>query len=138
MRSQYSEQPDRIMYQLRLDGIANVWLRNNIEEVEDIHESEEEESEPSYHWEADEIFFTTNELSASDIESKFDELWEYYSSSDVPIDKRVFSVEQDSRDINNAVAELSEIISEDNINISDLTDAIADLSQLISDTLQNE
>ena len=127
MRSQYSERPARVMYQLRRDGIANVWLRNNIEEVEDPIEFEPEQDaifgdsddeidpilpEPSHHWEADEVFFTTTTLGMLEIEAKFDELWEYYSSEDTPIPTRVFSVEQNSRDANDAIAELSEIISE--------------------------
>lgn len=116
MKAQFSEEPDRVKYQLRPDGIANVWLRNNIEKIDEVPVyvmgDDEEPVEEFAHWQADEVFFTTATLGMLDVEDRFDELWEYYSSEETPIPTRVFSVEQNSRDANDAIAELSEIISE--------------------------
>lgn len=116
MKALYSEEPERVKYQLRSDGIANVWLRNNIEKVEGsvyVYEGGDEEPiDVVESWQADEVFFTTATLGILDVEDRFDELWEYYSSEDTPIPTRVFSVEQDSRLANDAIAEISEIISE--------------------------
>ena len=115
MKAQFSEEPDRVKYQLRPDGIANVWLRKNIEKIEEPAYAFGYDKEPyaiAEFWVADEVFFTTSTLGMLDVEDRFDELWEYYSSEDTPIPTRVFSVEQNSRDANDAIAELSEIISE--------------------------
>ena len=66
-RTQYSYEPQRMDYIPQKDGSAEVYLRKNIEEVDD--------GEGGTIWEADEVFLKTR-LTEEDINGQFDSYFE--------------------------------------------------------------
>lgn len=70
MKVQFTEKPSEIMYMALPEGGADVWLRKNIEEKT----GEQEGTEYTY-YEADEVYFRTNE-SRDYVEEHFEELFE--------------------------------------------------------------
>lgn len=70
MKVQFTEKPSEIMYMALPDGGADVWLRKNINQIT----VEAPNAEPSQMYEADEVYFRTNE-SQNYVEEHFDELF---------------------------------------------------------------
>lgn len=63
----YTEKPETLTYMKLPDGNADVWLRENIEEVED--------DEGNTQYQCDEVYFRTT-LSKDEIEADFDAIFE--------------------------------------------------------------
>ena len=70
MKVQFSDKPSAIMYMALPDGGADVWLRKNITQVT----IEGPNAEPSQIYEADEVYFRTNE-SLNYVEENFEKLF---------------------------------------------------------------
>lgn len=70
MRVQYADKPDKIQYMPLPDGMADVWLRKNIEK-----QTGEMDSAQYTYYEADEVYFRTNDTKAQ-IESDFEKYFE--------------------------------------------------------------
>ncbi len=70
MKVQFTDKPSAIMYMALPDGGADVWLRKNINKVT----VEDEGEEPSTMYEADEVYFRTNE-SEEYVKKNFEKLF---------------------------------------------------------------
>ena len=113
----YESEPEDVFYQVRPDGIANVYLRKNIHSFEYEPEETEEEQDlepsvPSIGWCAEEVYFYTSSLSKREIEENFDSIWNRYYKLSKPVTDRLETVEENDSITDDAIADLSELISE--------------------------
>lgn len=106
-------------------GGADVWLNRNITTVEvDL-----EDGQTQTMWEAEQIhYIAPNVPDAADILANFDEVWgEHVGAPGVSVDE-----------LADALAELSEISSDNATSIADIGDAMAELSSIVSDLVGGE
>ncbi len=106
-------------------GGADVWLNRNITTV-DI---ELDDGLSQTMWEAEQLHYVSPTVpDAADVEANFDEVWaEHDSAPEIP-----------ASDIADALAELSELVS-NNADAQQLNaDAIAELSELVSSIIGGE
>lgn len=89
MRVHSSYPLERIEYRsFEGDQLADVWLHDNIEEVE----SQTEEGATYKEWVADEVHFKTA-LTKSEIEENFDSLWVKAEYEQRPLEQRITDLE---------------------------------------------
>lgn len=66
----FGEKPDRIKYMAKPDGKADVWLRDNIKEVQ-----QEYEGQTYTQWEANETFLADTNLTLAQVDENFTALF---------------------------------------------------------------
>lgn len=96
----FSNQPEKIKYSPRSDGYVDIWLRTNIEEIEETNE----EGDTFSSWTADENYFKARRTSMplKYVEDNFKDLLDLdYSKEEVEI-----TLEQRIEDIENVLAEI--------------------------------
>ena len=121
------------MYRVRsadkLDGVlmivngnsTEVWLRRNIERVED---------EDGTHWEADEVRGEVDATtSGAYIAANFDALWDEWV--DTPLTVRIADVRDATETHDGAIVELAEMVAEGEVTMEDLSQAIIELAEII-------
>ena len=93
----YNEQPTAVTYMILPNGQADVWLRKDIKETEQVYENETLKM-----WEAKEVYFRDT-ISLEEVESSFDKLW-YKHGYPAPTDQeRIDALE-------NALMEIMEVL----------------------------
>ena len=102
-------------------GGADVWLNRNI--------TTETGEDGNTIWHADQVHYTTDGVpDAADILANFTEVWnEHVGAPSISVDE-----------LADALAELSEISSDNATTIADIGDAMAELSAIVSDLVGGE
>lgn len=89
MVTEFSSQPDNVLYCALPDGQADVWLRKNIRAVTD--------DEGNERWLADEVYARTH-LSRAEVEAQFEALFAYEAPKTVSMeDVMAILVDQEYR-----------------------------------------
>lgn len=65
-KAYFSDKPETIMYMQRPDGLADVWLRANIQQVE-----VKQDGEACQQWQADETFVPNTKLTKDEVQADF-------------------------------------------------------------------
>ena len=111
-----------IDWRQRPDGFADIRLRRNIEKV--THEPLD--GEATVEWKAEEVYLVEmiTEAEAADM---FDELWAKAERNAMTQEERIEATEAESDDNQDAVAELGDIVADQEAAIVELGDLIAGL-----------
>lgn len=103
MKTQFSQKPEKIQYMPLPDGMADVWLRKNIAKVT----VENDGVEPYEVYEADEVYFRTNDTKVQ-IEADFEK---YFSENLPKSPKPVVSESERIAALEAAVLDLAEVLA---------------------------
>lgn len=87
LKAVYNQKPNPVTYMALPTGGADVWLRKNIQEIEQTYE----ESKANV-WECKEVYFRTD-MSESDIEANFEKLWNMYGYPAPTTEERIDALE---------------------------------------------
>ena len=111
-----------IDWRQRPDGFADIRLRRNIEKVT----REPLDGEAAVEWKAEEVYLVEmiTEAEAADM---FDELWAKAERNAMTQEERIEATEAESDDNQDAVAELGDIVADQEAAIVELGDLIAGL-----------
>lgn len=93
----YNEQPTAVTYMTLPNGQADVWLRKDIKETEQVYENDTLKV-----WEAKEVYFRDT-ISLEVVESNFDKLWYKYGYPAPTDQERIDALE-------NALMEIMEVL----------------------------
>lgn len=80
-KTYFTNEPERILYLKQNEGPAEVWLRQNIEEIE---------TEEGIQWTAEEVMIHTN-LTQEEIESQFDSY--FFEEPETTVDDLVEAID---------------------------------------------
>lgn len=120
MKTESNVKLDKILYMPLPDGLADVWLRENIEEVE-VDTGEGKQTV----WTADEVYFRTAK-SQEEIEANFDEIFAAGGTGEVFDEEpeetgEVLSLSARVQEIEDLIVEIAEIeVAAGNLQLEDI------------------
>lgn len=87
----FDTEPPKVTYEPQPDGTANVYVRQNIEKIDETHQDGSGQETTVTRWKAEEKNFQTT-MSKADVEASADEL--FYSQGDPPtVEERLAAAE---------------------------------------------
>ena len=119
----------RVDWRQRPDGFADIRLRRNIEKV--TREPISPEGDAIVEWKAEEVYLVDS-ITAAEAEARFDELWSQAERDAMTERERIKAAESASDDNLNAVAELGDIVADQDTRIEEQEAALAELGDIIA------
>ena len=124
-----------IDWRQRPDGFADIRLRRNIEKVS--REPISPEGEAIVEWKAEEVYLV-EAITAKEAEKRFEELWAKAERDAMTEVERIEAAESASDDNLNAVAELGDLVADQDSRIEEQDAAIAELGDLVASMQEGE
>ena len=96
----YDSKPETVQYMKLPNGLADVWLRRNIQQ---------EESDEGVFWSADEKYIRTG-LTLDEVNAQFDALFDAEPVTPLTDSERIAQLEQQNAMLTECLLEMSEIV----------------------------
>lgn len=96
----YDSKPEAVLYMKLPNGLADVWLRRNVQQ---------EESEDCVSWSADEKYIRTG-LTLDEVNEQFDALFDAEPEKVLTEAERIAQLEQQNAMLTECLLEMSEIV----------------------------
>lgn len=108
--------------------VTDVWLRQNIEQVD----VELPEGGSQLLWEADEVAGTLpGAVTAESVAERFDALWAELEDAALTDAERIAEARDAAATNGDAIAELAEMVAEGEVTMEDLAQAIMELAEIV-------